>query len=208
MDLGKNTFQFNKNEGTFQDGKLVSSDQLVKTKAEKLFIKNENLHLLKAKTLKDVCIKPLPGEHYRIITEKQFNAYAFILYLLESEIIDELNIAIYRINQPTVESLINLINAEKILKANFIISNFFNQTKKPERWANLLKEFCDQNANCTHAYVHNHSKVVAAKCKSGFYVFEGSGNMSDNARIEQYIFENNEATYKFHESWMKEITKQ
>lgn len=204
--LGNTVFRFNENEMAYQDGKAVSSESLIKSRAEKMFLKNENIHLLKAKALKDLCIKPKPGEHYRIITEKQFNAYAFILYLLESEIIEELSIAIYRINQPTVESLINMITAGKIKKANFVISNFFNQTKKPEQWAIMLREFCENHPNTSHAYIHNHSKVVAAKCASGFYVFEGSGNMSDNARIEQYIFENNKLTYQFHTDWIKQIT--
>lgn len=33
-------------------------------------------------------------------------------------------------------------------------------------------------------------------------VFEGSGNLSDNARIEQYLIEDNETTYNFHKEWI------
>jgi len=35
-------------------------------------------------------------------------------------------------------------------------------------------------------------------------VFEGSGNLSDNARIEQYILENNKQAYEFHKNWIME----
>jgi len=176
---------------------------VLEQKAIKRVIKNNNLHYLKAKALSDLCVKPLPNEQYRIVTEKQFNAYALILYLLQTEIIEELNIAIYRINEPTVVSIIELIEQGKIKRANFVISNFFNQTKKPEKWAILLRDYCSKSDKCTHRYTHNHAKVVTIKTNSGYYVFEGSGNMSDNARIEQYVFENNKDVFDFHTNWIK-----
>jgi hypothetical protein len=33
----------------------------------------------------------------------------------------------------------------------------------------------------------------------------GSGNMSTNARIEQYIYENNKEVFDFHKGWMDEV---
>lgn len=190
-----------------QDGISVSKKKALEQKALKRIIKNTEIHKLKAKALSDLCIKPKPNEQYRIITEKQFNAFALILYVLETEIIDELYLAIYRINEPTVNSIIDYIQTGKIKKAVFVISNFFNQTKKPEQWAIKLKNFCSQNNNTKHIYIHNHSKVVAIKTESNqHYVFEGSGNMSDNARIEQYIFENNEEVFNFHKQWMSQLT--
>ena len=193
---------------TKQDGVSVSSQYIVRQKAIKRIIQNNEIHTLKAKALSDLCFKPKPNEQYRIITEKQFNAYALILHILETEQIKEMHLAIYRINHPTVESIIDFIKAGKIEKATFVISNFFNQTKKPEKWAIMLRDFAEQNNNVNHVYTHNHSKVLAVKTESGnYYVFEGSGNMSDNARIEQYIYENNETVYNFHKEWMSNITE-
>ena len=181
---------------------------LLKQKAIKRIIKNNEIHFLKAKALSDLCVKPKKNEQYRIITEKQFNAYALILHLLESETIEEMYLAIYRINQPTVDSIMDFINKRRIKKATFIISNFFNQTKKPEQWAIKLKNFCDSNKYCSHVYVHNHSKVLAIRTNTNnHYIFEGSGNMSDNARIEQYIYEESESVFNFHKNWMLNLIK-
>jgi hypothetical protein len=177
----------------------------LKQKALKRIIKNNKIHFIKAKALSDLCGIPNKNEQFRIITEKQFNAYALILHLLEKELIEEMYLAIYRINQPTVKSIINFIESGKIKKATFVISNFFNQTKKPERWAIMLKDFCDNNANSKHIYIHNHAKVLAIKTKVGHYVFEGSGNMSDNARIEQYVYEENKEVFDFHKNWMLKL---
>lgn len=182
--------------------------KIIDSKAQKRMIKNDQIHFIKAKMLSDLCFKPKTGEQYRIITEKQFNAYALILHLLESEIIEELYLAIYRINEPTVDSIINFIECGKIKNATFIISSFFNQTKKPEQWAIKLRSYCEKNKKCKHIYTHNHSKILAIKTNSdNYYIFEGSGNMSDNARIEQYIYENNKLIFDFHKEWMNKITQ-
>lgn len=185
-----------------------ASGDALKQRALKRIIKNDKIHFLRAKKLADLCVKPQENEQYRIITEKQFNAYALILHLLESEEIEKMYLAIYRINEPTVASICDFIAAGKIKKAVFIISNFFNQTKKPEQWAIKLKDFCDRNINCAHRYTHNHAKVLAVETTTGnYYVFEGSGNMSDNARIEQYVYENNQDVYLFHKTWMDELIR-
>lgn len=188
-----------------QDGKEVSGSTIIESKAQKRIVKNNEVHFIKARALSDLCGRPKKNEQFRIITEKQFNAYAVILNLIEQNEIDEIHLAIYRINQPTVESLISFIDCGKIKKASFIISNFFNQTKKPEIWAKRLKSYCNNNPNCRHAYTHNHAKVLCVKMEEEYFVFEGSGNMSDNARVEQYLYENNKQAFDFHKEWINKI---
>lgn len=196
-----------KNNITWQDAfnSVSIKDKIIDDRALKINLKNLEVHYRKAKALTDLCQLPKDGEQYRIVTEKQFNAFAAILAILEKEDINEMSLAIYRINQPSVESLIEFIDGGRIKQANFLISNFFNQTKKPEMWAIRLRDYSETKENVTFAYVHNHAKVLCAKTKENHYVFEGSGNMSDNARIEQYLFENNRDSYEFHSAWIKDI---
>lgn len=195
--------------GTIQDGvTLDSNEKILEDKAMKKKIKNDDIHFFKANKLNSICPTPLKGEQYRIITEKQFNAYALILHLLQDNVIEELYLAIYRINEPTVDSLIEFIESGKIKKATFVISSFFNQTKKPEAWAKKLRLYCEVKENCEHVYVHNHSKVLAIRTEGNDnFVFEGSGNMSDNARVEQYLYENCKESFEFHKNWMVELVK-
>lgn len=192
-------------EETRQDGVLVDASKKLEGKALKRFTKNLKVHYNKVNDLEKICPNPKEGEQYRIITEKQFNAFALILKIIQDKNIDEMYLAIYRINEPTVNAIIELIEGGKIKKGKFIISNFFNQTKKPEKWAIKLKDYCDTNENFEHVYTHNHSKILACKSGENHYVFEGSGNMSDNARIEQYIYENSIEAYNFHKKWITEI---
>lgn len=198
MDLNFN-FDFDFEKKAIKETARIEQ-RVVSDSAEKKFVENEKRHYAAARALSDLCAEPAEGEQWRIVTEKSFNAYAFICQLLQGGNIDDLWLAIYRINESTVRALTEMISDGRIRHANFIISSFFNQTKKPERWALQLARFCAENAKKTRfVYLHNHAKVVAAKRGDAYFVFEGSGNMSDNARIEQYLYERSETTYRFYE---------
>lgn len=191
-----------------QDGVSVPEQQVLKPAAMKRYLKNIEMGYKMANELSVLCQHPEKGEQYVIVTEKQFNAFALVLSLVQDRIIDELYFAIYRINQPTVDALIQFIQDGRIKKGGFVISNFFNQTKKPERWALKLVDFCDNNRSFDCVYVHNHAKVLCLKEQDNYFVFEGSGNMSDNARIEQYRYENCRETFDFHKKWMVELWRE
>lgn len=141
--------------------------KVVQDRAISRFVKSEEWHGKIAKALTDLCGLPAPGQEFLIVTEKSFNAYACIKALLEEgEIIDEMHLAIYRINQPTVSALIQLMDSGKIRKASFVISSFFSQTKKPEVWAEMLRDYCVLHPKTTrHSYLHNHAKVLT--CRRG-----------------------------------------
>ena len=176
------------------------------TKIQKQVIKNLQIQTIKAEHLTQFCSYPEVGEIIRVVTNRQYNAFALILQLLNKyEFIEELTIAIYRINFATVLSIIDLINAGKIKKANFLLSNFFRENHKYEKWAETLYQFGQENKNTTIKFSQTHAKVTLAKCGDNYYIFEGSGNMSDNARVEQYIYENNIKVYNFHYAWINEI---
>lgn len=207
MDWNKKQLSAARWASTEKTGKATQDfniqDKLIEDAAMKKILRNDEIHLKASRSLDDLCPRPLPGEQWRIVTEKAFNAYAFIGSLLSDGDIEDLHMAIYRINEPTVLSLRRLIDEGRIRRATFIISSFFQATKRPEVWAQTLAAYCAANPErCSFAYLHNHAKVVCVRNARGCYVFEGSGNMSDNARVEQYTYECCEQTYTFHCSWM------
>lgn len=184
------------------------SEKVLQDRAEKSRVKNEQIRLIHIDMFSKLCDIPAPGEQWRIITEKQFNAFDLVEWILRRNVqINEMYVAVYRINEPTVNGIIRLLDEGKISFAVFVISSFFAQTKKPERWSILLRQYCiDHPEKTRHIYVHNHAKVFCCKTSDGgYYVLEGSGNMSDNARIEQYLFEHRELTFNFHRDWILEV---
>jgi hypothetical protein len=139
---------------------------------------------------------------YRLVTESSFNAIIVIDYLLKRYELIEIYIAVYRMNQLSVNKLKSIIDVGNI-ECSILLSSFFRENKKYEKWCEELIMYASKKENVSVAFAVNHAKVFLAKTKDNrFIVFEGSGNLSDNARIEQYLIEDNEITYNFHKEWI------
>ena len=78
----------------------------------------------------------------------------------------------------------------------------FRGAKKAESWHRQMIHAAKEFENVSVAYCWTHAKVIAASIGDNRYVIEGSGNLSTNARIEQYVVENSEQMYDHHVNWM------
>jgi len=143
-----------------------------------------------------------PGQQYRIVTTHAVNAVV-VLELLDSLYeINEMWLAIYRMNRQAVRRIASMIISTGA-DTHIILSSFFRENKKYEKWCAELKAFCNTTPNAEIVFLCSHAKILLVRTTCGRYiVFEGSGNLSDNARIEQYMIEDNELMYKFHADWM------
>ena len=148
------------------------------------------------------------GMQYRLVTDMSFNAITVVEYLLKYYKINELYIVVYRMNNKSFDYLRKIIEADAI-KTGFIVSTFFRANKQYERWAKEIKILSDTTRNIKTTFCNSHAKVFLAKTTCGKHiVFEGSGNLSHNERIEQYIFENNKEVYEFHKQWIDAILQE
>jgi hypothetical protein len=144
---------------------------------------------------------------YRMVTDKSFNAIVVIDYLLKKYELVEIYIAVYRMNLLSVNKLKSIIDDGNV-KCFILLSSFFRENKRYERWAEELLMYAENKKDVQISFAVNHAKVFIAKTKDNRHiVFEGSGNLSDNARIEQYLIEDNEATYNFHKQWIIDTLK-
>ena len=142
---------------------------------------------------------PIKNEQYRIITQKRFNTFDFILSILSREEIFELYLVTFMIGSKTIENLHELLLSKQIHKSIIIVNNAVRKFK-PTTFEKLLHLL---NTKVIEKQIH--AKIILAKTKDNFYVIEGSGNLSINAKIEQYVFENNKQVYEFHKKWIKEM---
>lgn len=166
-------------------------------------IKYDKIICKKTKNFTDVIGNELSKNvQYRLVTENSFNAIVVIDYLLKKYELIEIYIAVYRMNQVSVNKLKSIIDSDEI-SCSILLSSFFRENKRYERWAEELIMYATKKKNVKVAFAVNHAKVFLAKTKDNRHiVFEGSGNLSDNARIEQYLIEDNETTYNFHKEWI------
>lgn len=143
---------------------------------------------------------PRENESIHIRTEKSFDAFTFVLLILKTEKIAELWAAVYRIGEKTTKALLQLISDGRIEKTTIVINDGFSAFA-PD--VNRLLVLNLDRINITRC--NNHAKVTLVKTESGkYYVIEGSGNWSVNARIEQYVFLQSKEIFDFHRQWMSE----
>jgi hypothetical protein len=143
------------------------------------------------------------GIQYRFVTNNAFNAISVLSFYSTNYKIEECVIAVYRMNLASVNFLKALIR-DRNIKSMILLSDFFRENKRYERWCHEMIAFAqDQGDLCQVGFSRNHAKVFCAKTSCGKHiVFEGSGNLSDNSRIEQYILEQSEKMYNFHKTWI------
>lgn len=91
----------------------------------------------KASSFKDIANAELEKNvQYRFVTNNHFNTITVIQFLFEKYKIESISIAIYRMNQKSVDKLIEFIEITK-MDVKILLSNFFRENKRYEKWCEL-----------------------------------------------------------------------
>ena len=189
-----NGFKETHNKETDKDGNIELSDKLLKR-----FIKKTYQVIEKIKEIK----LPVQGEQLRLITTKAFNSIAIIKYIADEERIKSGKLVIFAINQYAARVLIDLKREGKLNNTILIISSLRNPGIKDKCIAvELLKDHFEI------IFITSHAKIAILETgKGNYYNIEGSGNFSYNARLEQYVIDNEKGLFDFSNKWIKEIEK-
>lgn len=165
-------------------------------KSDLAVISFEAMHQEKVDSLKNLTRSlPVPGEIFFLWTLKSFNAFTFITYVIrEKETIDHLLFSTYSINTRIVNSLMKWYDKGHIKQITILISDSIRY-RLPKLNDLLQAQAATRNIRINYAW--NHSKVTLMRAGDNYYVAEGSGNFSENAMHEQYIFYNNQNAYEF-----------
>ncbi len=185
-----NNYQAGKDE----DGNQELSDKLLKVFKEKTCI------------VVDKVVKiglPKEKEQIRIITTQAFNSIAIIKHIADIEKVVEGVMVIFAINIEAAKVLIELKNEGKISNIKMVISSIRNAgIKDKSKAVEMLKNHFDIK------FITSHAKITILKTeKNNYYSIEGSGNFSFNARLEQYIIDNDKMLFDFSKQWMQEVEK-
>lgn len=147
---------------------------------------------------------PKQNEQIRLITKRSFNAIAFLKFIAEQEVIEHAILAIYSINHEAATILNDLINSARIKTATIFMSNLRNKAHRQKE--QLTKDMFIDNPKIKLIFASSHAKIISFKTEKGnHYTIEGSGNLSYNSRIEQYVIDNDKSLYDFTVNWIEEI---
>ncbi|MBD3630510.1 hypothetical protein [Cyclobacterium sp.] len=181
------------------DLKEIAPEREPAGKADKAEIhrtKFESKHLAKISSLKNLMGNlPEPGEAIFLYTLKSFNAFTFITYIIKHcGEIDELTFSTYSINERILSSLLRWYDKGSIRKIRMSISESVKH-RMPKVFD--LIELQRKERNFEVCYCWNHSKVTLIRSQGNYFVIEGSGNFSENAMHEQYVFVNDQQLFEF-----------
>ena len=168
-------------------------------------MKFAKFHMRKAKHFLDIAGIPEENQQIRAITQGSFNMFSILLSIIESKgVLEEVYLTTFNMNEKIILALFELVEDNKILKLRIMISDSVRH-RVPKRIAqlkSLVDKYSDRDIILKLNW--NHSKVMLIRSNSLFYVLEGSGNLSDNAQIEQYCITNSKSLYVWHREWMDE----
>lgn len=161
-----------------------------------------NRHCMMIEKFKEVSNFPNEGEQIRIVTQQQINAFT-LLQMIHSEVgIDELYCTSYNFSSIAIQSLMHFLSSG--CQQMTIVANESMKQMAPKRYDDLNNAYKAYKGRLKVAIVHNHTKITLIRTKDNrFFVIEGSGNFSDNVKIEQYLFEQSKDTFQFHQQWIE-----
>jgi len=153
-------------------------------------------HCQKLKNL-DKDLTRLPGreEFFFLQTENSFNAFTFIPWICQHERIISLYASTYSIGSKVVNALMELHDGGLIDEITLLISD--SMIKRNPVVIDNLTSVAQSRGNVNVLFSWVHAKVCILETENDFYIIEGSGNWSENAQYEQYIFGNSKAVYEF-----------
>ena len=155
-----------------------------------------NAHYQKIEKLKkELGRLPEKEEIFFLQSDKSFNAFTFIPWICEITAIKHLYVATYSINKRVIGALVQLHAEGKIDRITLLVSD--SMLKRNPQTCDLLAAQSLQYGNIQVLFAWSHAKVSLIDTGSGKFVLEGSGNWSENAAYEQYIFANSPKAFEF-----------
>jgi hypothetical protein len=144
------------------------------------------------------------GTIYNIVTQKIINPYGFILVACKHAPINHFYIATYSINLKAMEIITNLMDAGLIKKWTLVLNCNMKFKMKGKDVVLLEEEKKRDNFRIIKKY--SHAKVTLIEQPNIRLVIQGSGNYSENPKIEQYTICDDQNLFDFHRGWMEDTT--
>ena len=142
------------------------------------------------------------GVIYNLVTQKVINPYGFVLVACKDEPIENLYIATYSINLKAISVLMGLLDSG--LVKNFTLILNCNMKFKIKGKDVVILDEVNKRDNFTLIKKYSHAKVTLIDQTDKKIVISGSGNYSENPKIEQYTICDDAELFEFHKSWMLE----
>ena len=184
--------------GLFEYKKLASPPSLPEPEAETEVYLSKYLaaHYQKVSSLeKDLMRIPTSEEFFFLQSDTAFNAFTFIPLVAKVFPIKELHASTYSLSRKVIDALIEMHDKGQIECITLLVSD--SMIKRNPLVIDNIMAMAKSRPNVKVLYAWVHAKVCLLKTHENYFVIEGSGNWSENAHYEQYVFANSKGLYDF-----------
>lgn len=159
----------------------------------------------------NVCVEaiskfPEENEVMSFVSKGMSDAGSFLTAVNKKEgVIEEAIICTWTISKNNIKRLLDFVDEGKIKKLYFLINNGLLKTNSTKPiYAYLRLEFDKRKQNVFYAVANTHAKIQMYKTEEKYLTISGSGNWSENPRIENYIIIGGKENYDFNAKWVKD----
>jgi hypothetical protein len=148
---------------------------------------------------------PKPNEVVFIKTNGCSDTGSIFSNILLSEKIETLYLSTWVISRNNIERIIKAIDKGDLKQIYFVVSKRLKELKKSD-YAFLIEQFSKRSDKCFYKVCNSHAKTFSVKTDKGnLYTVTGSGNWTENPRIENFVIFNDENAFNHNKEWMEEM---
>ena len=153
-------------------------------------------HFKKLESLEhDLHRLPTKDEFIFLQSAASFNAFTFIPFIAKPFHIEHLYATTYSISRRVIEAIMELHDTGMIARVTLLISD--SMIKRNPQTIDNLVAMQSTRGNVEVLFGWIHAKVALARTADNYFVVEGSGNWSENAKYEQYLFAESRGLFEF-----------
>jgi hypothetical protein len=155
--------------------------------------------------LEDIGGMPLKNQIASIKTNGLSDTGSIFRNLVNNHKMNELFLATWIISPENINSICDAIDSGQLQSVVMVCSTRMDELKKAH--ANKLKEeFLKRNTKISFKICNSHAKVFSiSDFKGNNYTICGSGNWTENPRIEYYLILNNDDVFNHNKEWMTKL---
>lgn len=168
-------------------------------------IKRTNRDLSFEEIINEIGGMPKPNEIISIKTNGCSDTGSIFRNIIKNRNCDTLYLATWIISKENIDTICSALDDGRLNKIVFVCSTRMDELKKAH--ANHLKEeFLKRKNKCFFKICNSHAKTFSISDFNGnYYTVTGSGNWTENQRIENYLILNNKDIFLHNKEWMEDL---
>ena len=197
---------FVKSESKTENSKPKISEKTLKNRIEKRLKRKVAAKEILQESFGDLLIPSADGQYTEVFTTGQSNAGGFYEAIRDKHgTIDDMYLATWIMSPDYAKMLFQDIESGALKSLTMVISNRMRQLENKRAAYNFIISQFPKHPNIEFAVIKSHAKLYGMNVGGQYVNIKGSGNWSDNPRIENYDIINSKKSFEFNKATLLEF---